>query len=91
MLDPKYVLSKGELVPFLPIPTYPAQLRVFGLKDRASISRILRQIEKNAKGKKLLIYGQLMFRKILFTQNCFFICNPLQTQTTWSLSYILSF
>lgn len=79
MLDPKYVLNKGELSSLSARSYLLRSVRVFGLKDRASISRILRQIEKNAKGKKLLIYGYLMARKILLTQNCFFICNPIQT------------
>ena len=59
MLDPKYVLNKGELSSLSARSYLLRSVRVFGLKDRASISRILRQIEKNAKGKKLLIYGIL--------------------------------
>lgn len=43
------MLSKAELVPFPPVPTY--SVRVFGLKDKASISRILRQTEKHKEGK----------------------------------------
>ena len=94
MLDPKYVLNKGELSSLSAHSYLLRSVRVFGLKDRASISRILRQIEKNAKGKMLLIYGYLMARKILLTQNCFFICNPIQTHThthTYVCIYICPF